>query len=165
METTSRRSTRPLCLQRENVVTRSYDVAIPHSGIQKHDLDCMGANNARCADLDEMIGSLEQHVDAVCRARGAAARARFDAAPGVGGFSLLGTQTSSYDAYVIMQPDATKSSGEGPTDNYTYIEPSLWGNGLNARRGVIAHEEDHESGIEDHDHHQGIAASTQATCS
>ncbi len=149
----------------ERVTTATQEAAQQFRGVQKQYLDCTGPNSSRCADISEMISSLEEHSEYRCRMRGVAARARFDAPAGTAGFYLRDTQLTSHDAYVIMQPDATKPSEWGPTDNYTYIEPSLWQHGFSGRRGAIAHDEDHQTGIDNLAHTTGESATTTNRCS
>jgi hypothetical protein len=67
--------------------------------------------------------------------------------------------------YVLMDPDPGTFSGWGPSDQNTYVNSSAFGGSTSSLGGLIAHEEEHQSGEDGPNHNTGIANATQATCS
>jgi hypothetical protein len=125
-------------------------------------MDCF-MYSFQCEAVRSGIDYLLQHANQTCKDVGARALDRYNAMPGVAGFTW-GNGKSGYDSYVIMKYPAATPSGYGPTDNYTYMEPSFWNYDRATQGTLIAHEEQHQNGLDGIYHNTGSAYFIQNTC-
>ncbi|MEP6778242.1 MAG: hypothetical protein ABJC26_00020 [Gemmatimonadaceae bacterium] len=119
-----------------------------------------------CEQVSNAIGYLENHTSADCRARGSAARSRFNNTTNGSGFSYgdgaTNHETGSFDMYALVN---YSNPFGGYTTGVTYINANGMIQLMEIMAGLVAHEEVHHAGQDDLNHDQNVAYPTQQTCS
>lgn len=123
---------------------------------------------AFCQDIQASINHLKNHDNAGCIAAGNAAQARFNAS----GYGFRPAQAGvplppATRAYVWMDantPPQTTFTGYHSTDPNTYITELGIIQLTEELAGTIAHEEQHQSGMEDPNHTWGTGVFMANTC-
>lgn len=66
--------------------------------------------------------------------------------------------------YVVMESNSNYASGDGPTDYNTYVEDSAFLKPIAELAGLIAHEEQHQYGLENREHTVGVGETAGEEC-
>ncbi len=154
------------CRAAENI-SAPNDQRLQTAGPSK-DVEGMNCNmdQWKCDVIRAGIDYLLNHANETCRNVGQVALDRFEAPASTGNGYEDAAQASNYYMGVVMVP-GNSYSGAVTTSGHVEVYPNFWNSPITDPQhtgSYLAHEEQHQNGMDAPDHHTGYGYGYQEAC-